>query len=105
MKLRGQRILLILPQPPDLKVIIDEKLKEEIAQEYYAKSDKLEVFMVGELVEDIKKGDIVYVPVKDIQQGSLVEIEGQKYVMLNVLSVAIVWNNEPIYDPKVTDKA
>ena len=80
-------------------------MKEEIAQEYYAKSDKLEVFMVGELVEDIKKGDIVYVPVKDIQQGSLVEIEGQKYVMLNILSVAIIWDNAPNYNPDTTNKA
>jgi len=91
MKLRGQRILLVLPQVPDLKVIIDEKLKEEIAQEYYSKADKLEVFMVGDLVTDIVPGDSVYVPVKDIQQGSLVEINGGKYVMLNVLNVAIIW--------------
>ena len=91
MKLRGQRVLLVLPQPPDLKVIIDEKLKEEIAQEYYAKADKLQVFMVGDLITDIAPGDLVYVPVKDLQQGALIEIEGQKYVMLNVMNVAIVW--------------
>ena len=91
MKLRGQRILLTLPQIPDMKVIIDEKLKAEITQEYYTKADKLEVYMVGELVEDIKAGDKVYVPVKDLQQGSLVEIDGNQYAMLNILSVAIIW--------------
>jgi len=91
MKLRGQRVLLVLPQPPDLKVIIDEKLKEEIAQEYYAKADKLQVFMVGDLITDIAPGDLVYVPVKELQQGSLLEIEGQKYVMINVINIAILW--------------
>ena len=91
MKLRGQRILLTLPQPPDMKVIIDEKLKEEIAQEYYAKADKLEVFMVGDLVNDIKSGDLVYVPVKDLQAGDLIEIDKQKYAMINVINIALIW--------------
>ena len=91
MKLRGQRILLVLPQPPDLKLIIDDKLKEEIAQEYYAKADKLEVFMVGDLVSDISPGEMVYVPVKELQQGALLEIEGQKYIMINVVNIAIIW--------------
>lgn len=91
MKLRGQRILLVLPQVPDLKVIIDEKLKEEIAQEYYKKADKLKVFMVGDLVSDIVPGDMVYVPVKDLQAGDLVTIENEKYVMINVVNVAIIW--------------
>jgi hypothetical protein len=91
MKLRGQRILLVLPQVPDMKVIVDEKLKQEIAQEYYAKADKLEVFMVGELVEDLKTGDKVYVPVRELQQASLVEIDNKKYAMINVLSIALIW--------------
>ena len=91
MKLRGQRILLILPQLPDMKVIVDEKLKAEIAQEYYSKADKLEVYMVGDLVEDIKAGDTVYVPTRDLQQGSLVEVDGKKMAMVNSLSVAIIW--------------
>ena len=91
MKLRGQRVLLTLPTPPDLKVIVDEKLKEEIAQEYYKKADKLEVFMVGDAVGDLSPGEMVYVPVKDLQQGALIEIGGQKYVMLNVVNIAIIW--------------
>lgn len=91
MKLRGQRILLILPELPDMKVIVDEKLKNEIAQEYYSKADKLEVYMVGDLVNDIKEGDKVYVPARELQQGSLVEVEDKKMAMVNSLSIAIVW--------------
>lgn len=91
MKLRGQRVLLSLPQVPDLKVIVDEKLKQEIAQEYYDKADHLKVYMVGDLVEDIKPDDEVYVPVKELQQASLVTIDGNKYAMINVLSIALIW--------------
>jgi hypothetical protein len=91
MKLRGQRILLNLPKPPDTQLFLNEKIKNEMMEQQMKKMVKLEVFDVGELVDDIKKGDVVYIPVKDLQQADVVEIGNKPKALLNALSVAIIW--------------
>ena len=91
MKLRGQRILLNLPKPPDSQLFLNEKIKNEMMEAQMKKMVKLEVFDVGELVDDIKKGDVVYIPVKDLQQADVVEIGNKPKALVNALSVAIIW--------------
>jgi thiamine biosynthesis protein ThiC len=91
MKLRGQRILLNLPKPPDTQLFLNEKIKNEMMEQQMKKMVKLEVFDVGELVDDIKKGDVVYIPVKDLQQADVVEIGNKPKALVNALSVAIIW--------------
>ena len=91
MKLRGQRILLNLPKPPDSQLFLNEKIKNEMMEAQMKKMVKLEVFDVGELVDDIKKGDMVYIPVKDLQQADVVEIGNKPKALVNALSVAIIW--------------
>ena len=91
MKLRGQRILLNLPKPPDSQLFLNEKIKNEMMEAQMKKMVKLEVFDVGELVDDIKKGDMVYIPIKELQQADVVEIGNKPKALLNALSVAIIW--------------
>ena len=91
MKLRGQRILLNLPKPPDSQLFLNEKIKNEMMEAQMKKMVKLEVFDVGELVDDIKKGDVVYIPVKELQQTDVVEIGNKSKALVNALSVAIIW--------------
>ena len=85
------RILLNLPDPPDSKLFLNEKIKEELMEENFKKMDKLEVYDVGDAVTDVKKGDLVYVPINDLRTASLVEIDGARKGMINSLSVAIIW--------------
>jgi len=91
MKLRGQRILLNLPKPPDSQLFLNEKIKNEMMEAQMKKMVKLEIFDVGELVEDVKKGDMVYIPIKELQQADVVEIGNKPKALLNALSVAIIW--------------
>ena len=92
MKVKGLRILLTLPIPPDSKLFLNEEIKKALLEEQMKLMDKLEVFDVGDGVGDwLKKGDFVYIPNSDLRQASVVEIDGGPKALVNSLSVAIVW--------------
>lgn len=91
MKLKGLRVLLSIPDPPDSKLFLNEKIKNELLEEQMKKMDRLEVYMVGEEVKGLTAGDIVYVPANDLRQASVVEIDGKTKALVNSLSIAIIW--------------
>ena len=51
----------------------------------------LEVFAVGEDVEEVAVGDKVYVPTFGLQQAELVEIDKVLYMMISEGDIAIIW--------------
>jgi hypothetical protein len=90
-KLNGVRVLLSLP-PRDTKGIeLSPELKEELDREYAAQLDKLEVYAVGDAVEGIKIGDVVYVPTEELKRGSFIEVNGEQKLMVSSMSIAIIW--------------
>lgn len=90
-QLKGVRVLLSLP-PRDTKGIeLSPELKEELDREYAAQLDKLEVYAIGDSVEDLKLGDKVYVPTEDLKRGTFVTINEKSYLMVAYHSIALVW--------------
>ena len=90
-KLNGVRVLLSLP-PRDTKGIeLSPELKEELDREYAAQLDKLEVYAVGDVVEGIKIGDVVYVPTEELKRGTFVTINGESKLIVNSMAIALVW--------------
>lgn len=90
-KLNGVRVLLSLP-PRDTKGIeLSPELKEELDKEYAAKLDKLEVYAVGDAVEGVAKGDVVYVPTEELRRGTFIEVNGEQKLMVTSMAIAIVW--------------
>lgn len=90
-QLKGVRVLLSLP-PRDTKGIeLSPELKEELDREYAAQLDKLEVFAIGDAVEDLKIGDKVYVPTEELKRGTFVTISDEVKLMVAYHSIALVW--------------
>jgi hypothetical protein len=84
-------VLLSLP-PRDTKGIeLSPELKEELDREYAAQLDKLEVYAVGDAVEGIKIGDVVYVPTEELKRGTFVTINGESKLIVNSMAIALVW--------------
>jgi len=90
-KLNGVRVLLSLP-PRDTKGIeLSPELKEELDKDYATKLDKLEVYAVGDAVEGIKIGDVVYVPTEELKRGTFVTINEESKIMVSSMAIALVW--------------
>jgi predicted transcriptional regulator len=90
-KLNGVRVILSLP-PRDTKGIeLSPELKEELDREYAAQLDKLEVYAIGDAVEGIKIGDVVYVPTEELKRGTFVTINEESKLIVNSMAIALVW--------------
>jgi hypothetical protein len=90
-KLNGVRVLLSLP-PRDTKGIeLSPELKEEMDREYAAQLDKLEVYAIGDAVEGLIKGDVVYVPTEELRRGTFITINGESKLMVNSMAIALIW--------------
>ena len=67
-KLRGRRILLIKPVKKESSIQIDAQTEAALEAENMKQWTTLEVFAVGEDVEELVVGDKVYVPNYGLQQ-------------------------------------
>jgi hypothetical protein len=90
-QLKGVRVLLSLPKRDDKGIILTPELEEQFNREYAQKMDKLEVFAIGDAVQDIQPGDMVYVPVEDLKRGTFVSIKDEEKLMVSAMSIALVW--------------
>ena len=90
-KLRGQRVLLTRPEKKDTGIQLTPELEAELMQEDLKNYRTLEVFAVGDEVEDIKPGDIVYVSPGTLIHSEVVEVDGNEKIMVRAMAVAIIW--------------
>jgi hypothetical protein len=49
------------------------------------------VYAIGDAVEGIKIGDVVYVPTEELKRGTFVNINDEAKLMVSSLSIALVW--------------
>lgn len=91
MKLKGKRVLLSKPELEKSQIHITPDVQENLDRENMKKWTHLEVFAVGDAVENIKIGDVVYVPKGGLERSDVVEIEGQIKLMVSDFDVAIIW--------------
>jgi hypothetical protein len=93
MKLLGNRIYLEVPkQVEDNKLIVDENTKEALQREMIRKFSKLTVHSVGDIVTNIKAGDIVLVDPAKVSQGQLINLTDEEQVILvSPFDVIMIW--------------
>jgi hypothetical protein len=92
-KLRGRTILVNVPQRKKSAIELSAKDEEHIMAEAVKMWNKLTIFAVGDKVEEVVAGDVVY-----IRTGSLnmevverIDIDGEVKLVLNEGDVVIVW--------------
>jgi len=91
MKLRGNLVLLNKPVREESPLELSEESKAKLEADELHKWTHLEVFAVGDTVEDVKEGDIVFVNSSAIGNSAIVEIEGKVKLMLPSHSIDIIW--------------
>lgn len=90
-KLRGRRILLIKPVLKESSIELSAETKANLEAENMKQWTALEVFAVGEDVEDVVVGDKVYVPTYGLQQAEIIDIDKTLYMMISEGDIAIIW--------------
>ena len=90
-QLKGYRVLLSLP-PRDTKGIeLSPELEEELNREYASKMDNLEIYAIGDTVDNLQIGERVYVPVEELKRGTFVTINGDQKIMVSSMAIALIW--------------
>ena len=91
MKLKGKRVLLSRPVIEKSQIEISPEVQESLDKENMKKWTNLEVFAVGELVENIKVGDRVYVPKGALERCDIVDVNNEVKLMVSDFDIAIIW--------------
>lgn len=89
--LRGKRVLITVPELKKSALEISAKDEELMMQEAMKKWQSLEVYAVGNEVEGIKKGDMVYAQTYALESGEKIEVDGSMRILIPDNAVAIVW--------------
>jgi hypothetical protein len=89
--LRGKRVLVTVPELKKSAIEISAKDEEMIMQEAMKKWEKIEVFAVGDEVDGIIKGDMVYVQTYALESGEKISIDDHMRILVPENAIAIVW--------------
>jgi len=90
-QLRGNRLLLNLPKKEEGKLIVDENTKEALEKEMMQKLNKLTVYAVGDLVQDIKPGDEILVDPASLSKCPVIPIGDENKLLVSPFDVILVW--------------
>ena len=93
MKLLGNRIYLEVPkEAEENKLIVDENTKEALQREMLRKFSKLKVHSVGDIVTNIKPGDVVLADPSKVSQGQLVNLsDDEQVILISPFDVIMIW--------------
>jgi hypothetical protein len=89
--LRGRRILIEVPVKKESVITLSEKDQDALMYEAMKQWNKLTVYAIGDKVEEIAVGDLVYIPVPQLEQAEKVDIDGSVKLMFNEMDIAIIW--------------
>ena len=91
--LRGRTILLDVPKKKESGLQLSAKDEDDIMQEAMKMWSKLNVFAVGDKVEEVKVGDKVYVRTNalNLEVVERIDIDGETKLVLNEGDVVIIW--------------
>lgn len=90
-KLRGRRILLTKPVKKESAIQLSAGTEAQLDAEAMKQWTALEVYAIGEDVEEVAVGDKVYVPTYGLQQAEILEVGGALRMMISEGDIAIVW--------------
>jgi hypothetical protein len=93
MKLLGNRIYVEMPkQNEESKLIVDENTKEALQKEMLKKMSKLKVHTVGDLVTNIKAGDIILVDPGSLSKAPLIDLsDDEQVILVSPFDVIMIW--------------
>ena len=89
--LRGRRILIEVPKKKESVITLSEKDKDALMYEEMKAWNRLTIYAVGDKVEDVVPGDVVYIAVSSLEHSEKVDIDGSVKLMLNEMDIAIIW--------------
>jgi hypothetical protein len=89
--LRGRRILLTKPVKKESNIQLSAETVAALDAEAMKQWTALEVYAIGEDVEEVVAGDKVYVPTYGLQQAEILEVGGALRMMISEGDIAIVW--------------
>lgn len=92
-KLLGNRIYLEMPlQDEENKIVVDENTKEALQREMIKKFSKLTVHTVGDIVSNIKVGDVVLVDPGTLTKAPLINLsEDEQVLLVSPFDVIMIW--------------
>lgn len=92
-QLRGRAILVDIPQKKESAIQLTAKDEDMIMAEAMKMWNRLNVFAVGDKVEDVKAGDQVYIRTSSLNLEHLerIDIDGSVKFVLNEGDVVIIW--------------
>ena len=92
-QLRGRTILLDVPKRKESAIQLSAKDEDIIMQEAMKMWSKLTVYAVGDRVEEVKEGDLVYVRTGALNMETVerIDIDGEVKLVLNEGDVVIIW--------------
>jgi len=93
--LRGNKILLDKPEKKEednkLDLILSKDDEKDIEKDMMKEWTHLNVFAVGEEVNDVKFGDKVYVRTGALHNAEIIDIDGSIKMMVLVHDIVMVW--------------
>ena len=90
-KLRGSRVLLNCPPRKDLGLHLSAEAEQELLIEELKSMTALEVFAIGDNVQDIQVGNKVYVSPSTIMHAELVKVDEEEKFLIREMDVALIW--------------
>lgn len=92
-QLRGRAILVDIPQKKESAIQLTAKDEDMIMAEAMKMWNRLNVFAVGDKVEEVKAGDKVYIRTSslNLEQLERIDIDGSIKFLLNEGDVVIIW--------------
>jgi len=89
--LRGRRILIEVPVKKESSITLSAKDEDAMMYEAMKQWNRLTIFAIGDKVEDVVVGDVVYIGVNQLEHAEKVDIDGNVKLMLNEMDIAIIW--------------
>mgnify|MGYP003651234092 FL=1 len=89
--LRGRRILIEVPVKKESAIKLSQKDDDALMYEAMKAWNRLTIYAIGDKVEDVVVGDVVYIAVSQLEHAEKVDIDGSVKLMLNEMDIAIIW--------------
>jgi len=92
-QLRGRTILVNIPKRKESTIQLSAKDEDMIMQEAVKMWNKLTIYAIGDKVEDVSVGDVVYIRTSSLNMETVerIDIDGEVKLVLNEGDVVIVW--------------
>jgi histidinol phosphatase-like enzyme len=84
-------VLLNCPPRKDLGLHLSAEAEQELLIEELKSMTALEVFAIGDNVQDIQVGNKVYVSPSTIMHAELVKVDEEEKFLIREMDVALIW--------------